>query len=40
MSDDEKKEFAMEAWQLLGQAYGRTDRFVEAMLCMEEGIKA
>lgn len=39
MSADELKKFGLEAYDLLGSAYARSDRALEAMLAYEEGLR-
>ena len=36
---DEAKKFGLESWQMLGTAYGQSDRYVEAVLAFSEGLK-
>ncbi len=39
MTGDEQAKLGLEAYRMLGTAYGRTDRFLEAMLAMAEGLR-
>ncbi|HEB53672.1 MAG TPA: hypothetical protein ENI87_10510 [bacterium] len=40
MSADEAKEVGLDAWSMLGDAYRRNDRQLEAMFAYQEGLKA
>lgn len=39
MTAAEKKELALESYEMLGTAYRRTDRYLEAIIAMSEGLK-
>lgn len=39
LTGDDAKKFGLEAWQMLGTAYGQSERYVEAILAFGEGLK-
>lgn len=40
LNAEEQKKLGLESWQMLGTAYGITDRYLESILAFSEGIKA
>src|SRR5690606_20790120 len=39
MNDAERDSLGLEAWQLLGTSFGLSDRYLEAVLALEEGLR-
>ncbi|MBL9078903.1 MAG: hypothetical protein JNL08_15460 [Planctomycetes bacterium] len=39
MNQDEQQKLGLEAWQLLGTAFGVTDRYLESVLALNEGLR-